>query len=50
MKIKGLTPILLILLVILFVTGHGYFLEGPLTNFMHMSENWIGGALSLIHI
>ena len=33
MKIKGLTPILLILLVILFVTGHGYFLEGPLTNF-----------------
>lgn len=44
MKIKGLTPILLILLVILFVTGHGYFLEGPLTNFMHMSENWIGGA------
>ena len=44
MKIKGLTPILFILLIILFVTGHADFLEGPLTSFMHMSEDWIGGT------
>ena len=44
MKIKGLTPFLFILLIILFVTGHADFLEGPLTSFMHMSEDWIGGT------
>ncbi|MGY3764367.1 membrane protein insertase YidC, partial [Weissella hellenica] len=43
MKIKGLTPILLIVLVVLFVTGHADFLKGPLTDFMHWSETAIGG-------
>ncbi|SCB74079.1 membrane protein insertase YidC [Weissella bombi] len=44
MKIKGLTPILLIVLVVLFVTGHADFLKGPLTDFMHWSETAIGGV------
>ncbi|MCM0583168.1 membrane protein insertase YidC [Weissella diestrammenae] len=35
MKIKGLTPILLIILVILFFTGHIYFLSPYLAHFMN---------------
>ena len=44
MKIKGLTPILLIVLVVLFVTGHADFLKGPLADFMSWSESTIGGV------
>lgn len=44
MKIKGLTPILLIVLVVLFVTGHADFLKSPLTDFMNWSESTIGGV------
>lgn len=44
MKIKGLTPILFIILIILFVTGHANFLSGPLTSFMDWAGNLIGGT------
>lgn len=38
MKIKGLTPILIIILIILFFTGHIYFLAPYLANFMQIVE------------
>lgn len=47
MKIKGLTPILLIVLVVLFFTGNIYFLARPLANFMNISGQYLGGANSV---
>jgi len=41
MKIKGLTPILLIILVVLFFTGHIYFLSPYLANFMNIVEQML---------
>lgn len=43
MKIK-LTPVLLVILAILFVTGHIGFLEAPLTTFMNSAGDLIGGS------
>lgn len=43
MKIKGITPILLVILVVLMVTGKIGFLEGPLTVFMEYIDHAIGG-------
>ncbi|MDR3190968.1 MAG: membrane protein insertase YidC [Lactobacillaceae bacterium] len=43
MKIKGLTPVLLILLAVLFFTGHIYFLAEPLANFMNSAGSILGG-------
>ncbi|AVH74563.1 membrane protein insertase YidC [Weissella koreensis] len=38
MKIKGLTPILIVILIILFFTGHIYILAPYLANFMQIVE------------
>lgn len=44
MKIKHLTPILVILLLGLLVTGNINILQGPLTSFMEWAQHAIGGA------
>lgn len=44
MKIKHLTPILVIILIGLMVTGNINFLEGPLTDFMKWAQHSIGGV------
>lgn len=43
MKIKGLTPILLVILLVMVFTGNLNILQGPLTDFMTWSEQVIGG-------
>ncbi|TYC50620.1 membrane protein insertase YidC [Weissella muntiaci] len=44
MKIKGLTPILMVVLVILMITGKIGFLQVPLTDFMEYVDHAIGGV------
>lgn len=44
MKIKGITPILLVVLVVLLITGKIGFLQGPLTTFMEYVDHSIGGV------
>ena len=43
MKIKGLTPLLLVILLVMVFTGNLNILQGPLTDFMTWSEEVIGG-------
>lgn len=42
-KKRSLTPILLLVLLVLLITGNIGFLQGPLTNFMQWAEHTIGG-------